>query len=104
MKTRVEKPVFINIDDIFDEVPYYMSYMKDTVLWVLQWAIGLDEMMITSQEKYKIALKESQDRDRLYESGAMWRLAISEWWPNEIQDFIPERDRCLEILEKFGIK
>lgn len=95
---------FIRLDEVFSEVKYFLEFNKAALMDVLIWKISLWAFGEVWNEKYNKALKRSQDLDRLYEWGSMWRLAITEWWPNEIQYYNSEREKCMKILAELWIE
>jgi len=55
------------------------------------------------EDEYQRARIESKRIDQVYERWDMWRLAITEGWPDYISYFTQDTQRCLDILRDKGI-
>jgi len=95
------------LEQIQETAPYFMEYMSDTVRKIILWELPVFSLKYSwtqiwwLDEAYEKACIDSRVKDESYRSGDMGRLAIAEPVPNDIQFFIPQRDRCLEILDAY---
>ncbi len=104
MNTIDTEQRFIDLKEIFSEVEYFLEFNRKALIDLLVWKIDLWEFWEIWDAKYAKALKRSESLDTLYSNGGMWRLAISEWWPNEIQYYVSEQKKCIEILTDLWVQ
>lgn len=86
------------LDQLQQEVPYFIEYTIEVVMQVLTWDMWISEMNRQVLYLQQIATDDSRAKDISYEIWDYGRLGIMDGGPNEIQYFERERQRCLEIL------
>jgi len=97
------KGEWISYQDTFGEVGYFLEYTQQALIRLLSGDITLWEFWEITNEKYQCVVWESRKIDSAYEQGDMWRLAIMEWGPNYVELFLPQKERCMEILSELGV-
>lgn len=100
---NIQKWIF-TINEVFFEVEYFLEFNRRALFDVLNGGITLLEFWEISNENYSKAMKRSQALDAFYNNGSMWRLAITEWWPNEIQYYKSEQEKCIDILWELWVR
>lgn len=90
------------LEQLQKDIPYFIEYTREIILQVVTWDMDIEEMLRQVDYTREVASFDSQKRDDIYEWGSLGRLAMYEA-PNEIQYFIPERDKCVEILKSLWI-
>lgn len=86
------------------ELGFFMEFMWETIKLLILWNISNESF----EERYKFAKlwaqEYSQKIDESYQRGDFGRLWIMEWGPDYARSFEEDKNRCLEILEFWGVR
>jgi len=96
---------FTSLDRFFwGEWEYYMEYMKQAVIDLINKNITLGEFLDISDNIYPIAKQESRRIDESYERGDYGRPGIMDGWPNYIALYETQKQKCLRMLAELWIQ